>query len=199
MKALSSIIPVVILALAALPVAAEDIHPRAQRLAERLSLDDEQTREISDLMVEHRQAMRERMSSEDQPRGRELRDRLRESREQLKERIRGVLTEEQAETFDQLGTRAGRPAGRRLRENRGERAGREGRLATSNLDAEKREELRALRERQREEIQSLRARHRQEMQALMEDNGQETAGDGDGEDESAEADDPSDEDESVDG
>lgn len=184
MKAVLLLVAATVFVLASSFAAAGEIQPRAARLAERLSLDDEQTREISELMVAHREAVRERLESGEQPRGRELRDRLRESREQLHEQIREVLTPEQAEAFDQLGARAGRPVERR-RDDRGagERARPESRMTRSNLDAEKREEMRALRERQREEIRSLRARHRQQMQALMQDGGEE----GTDEDESVES------------
>lgn len=183
MKAALLFVSAAVFALAAPSVTAEEIHPRAERLAERLSLDDEQTREISDLMVAHREAMREQLESDEQPRGRELRDRLRESRAQLQEQIRGVLTDEQAESFDRLGSRAGRGMERRGRGNRADdgAAESEGRMAGANLDAEKREQLRALRERQREEVRSLRARHREEVQALMEgESGEQPAGENEG-------------------
>lgn len=156
--------------------AAPDKDP-ASRLAEQLSLDEEQTQTVGELMAEHRRQMKEMRESEDFERGPEARNQMMEARDALHEKIRAVLNPEQTEKFDRMTGRMHGGDGKHMSGKKGRhaKAGRGGMKdghkepdwSALDLSDEQRSELEALHRTHREEMQALRDSHHEQMREIL--------------------------------
>lgn len=166
------------LALSGAVFAAPDKDP-ASRLAEQLSLDEEQTEAVGQLMAEHRHKMKEMKQSEDFERGPEMREQMTAAREALHEKIRAVLNPEQAEKFDRMVERMHGHDGKHMSGKKGRhamagRGGMKGRdkspdWSALDLSEEQRSQLEALHQAHREEMRALRESHHEQMREILTD------------------------------
>lgn len=192
MKPIILPIAVLLLGLSSL-AAAEPVSQRAQHLADQLDLDQTQIEAVDKLITEHRDSMREQMSSQDL-RGPERLEQMQASRAALHADIRKLLTPDQAEEFDRMVAQRRDMMAERQSDRQGmrgkHRGGRHGMMRDgrhgmsmgpcdgaefepdfSKLDLSEgmRARLEAMHEAHRAEMMEMHKRHREEMRELIGD------------------------------